>query len=115
MRTSHAIFYLLICLTCLAYQGCGRGYDVLLFALHGIDAYGLEISSTAVEQARSYTSSKIQELATAPDGNVQFFNGDFYKEDWLQECRLGSNKEFDFVYDYTVCPISAAFAMLMPQ
>ena len=29
--------------------GCGRGYDVLLFASHGYDAYGMDVSQTAVD------------------------------------------------------------------
>lgn len=32
--------------------GCGKGYDVLLLAAHGYDAYGLEISGTALTEAR---------------------------------------------------------------
>ncbi|KIW96623.1 uncharacterized protein Z519_02014 [Cladophialophora bantiana CBS 173.52] len=29
-------------------QGCGRGYDVVMLALHGLDAFGLEVYQTAV-------------------------------------------------------------------
>ncbi|TVY52571.1 Thiocyanate methyltransferase, partial [Lachnellula suecica] len=32
--------------------GCGKGYDVLLLAAHGYDAYGLEYSTKALESAR---------------------------------------------------------------
>ncbi|KAK4237075.1 S-adenosyl-L-methionine-dependent methyltransferase [Achaetomium macrosporum] len=41
---------------------CGRGYDVIMLALHGYDAYGLEVSSTAVETAREYAAAQL----TAP-------------------------------------------------
>jgi len=43
--------------SCRLAQGCGRGYDVVALALHGYDAYGLEISSTAVSAAEGYASS----------------------------------------------------------
>ncbi|KAI9869994.1 MAG: hypothetical protein M1830_004858, partial [Pleopsidium flavum] len=41
-------------------KGCGRGYDVLALALHGFDAYGLEISPTAVSPAEEYVSDVLE-------------------------------------------------------
>ncbi|KAF1837646.1 hypothetical protein BDW02DRAFT_595317 [Decorospora gaudefroyi] len=38
--------------------GCGKGYDVALFAAHGYDAYGLEVSVHAAEAARKYLTSE---------------------------------------------------------
>jgi methyl halide transferase len=76
--------------------GCGRGYDVVLFAgLSAPDqkidkAVGLDLSSKATEEAK-------QHHANAP-GNFEFLVGDFFSntEDWAKA------GPYDVVYDYTV-------------
>ena len=87
--------------------GCGRGVDVLLLASFGYDAYGLEYSGAAVQACRqeekeSTTSAKYpvrdEEVGR---GKVTFVQGDFFKDDWLEELGLGLNC-FDLIYDYTV-------------
>ena len=45
--------------------GCGRGYDVLLLAAYGYDAYGLDTSTLAIQGA--------QELARSPDRETKLF------------------------------------------
>ncbi|KAL4892097.1 S-adenosyl-L-methionine-dependent methyltransferase [Aspergillus ambiguus] len=87
--------------------GCGRGYDVVMLALHGFDAYGLEISSTAVKEAQDYA---LMELKTPqghnfgdsypPTDNISggtatFLEGDFFQSDWCKDT------VFDIIYDYT--------------
>jgi len=76
--------------------GCGRGYDVVLFAgLTGpgqrVDkAVGLDISQKGIEEAK-------KRHANSP-GNIQFLVGDFFSksEDWAKA------GPYDVVYDYTV-------------
>ena len=84
--------------------GCGRGYDVLLLASFGYDAYGLDVSDKAVELC-------IQEQKTNGDkypvrdeaagyGSVTFLKGDFFDDRWTANIPGGAN--FDLIYDYTV-------------
>ncbi|KAL4944564.1 hypothetical protein BDV06DRAFT_220190 [Aspergillus oleicola] len=101
--------------------GCGRGYDVVSLALHGFDAYGLEISSTAVYEAREFAERELASplpcnFGTAYDeeaqsghitrGKAQFVQGDFFEEDWLDGVDVGNGGDgvegnFDLIYDYT--------------
>lgn len=84
--------------------GCGRGYDVLLLASLGYDAYGLDVSPTAVAAAQKYA----QELGDSPSyavngpavgrGQSKFLLNDFYKDDFLLETQGG---DFDLIFDYT--------------
>lgn len=75
--------------------GCGRGYDVALFAgLPGEDqklekAVGLEVSPKALEEAR--------EVHRDSSGHIEFVLGDFFSEteDWAAT-------PYDVVYDYAV-------------
>ncbi|KAF3918797.1 hypothetical protein AA313_de0202865 [Arthrobotrys entomopaga] len=77
--------------------GCGRGYDVLLFASHGLDAYGLELSSTAASEAQK-NAEKTAPMANLP-GKYTFLTGDFFTKDL--EDSVGEGVKFDVVYDYT--------------
>ncbi|KAL3469147.1 S-adenosyl-L-methionine-dependent methyltransferase [Aspergillus californicus] len=105
--------------------GCGLGYDVLSLALHGFDAYGLEISSTAVSEAKEYAREEMnpdsqpqaqffgqdckdtQSQSRLPPGAVTFMKGDFFNETntWsgagLELDTLGDELTFDVIYDYT--------------
>ncbi|KAA8644907.1 hypothetical protein EYZ11_010999 [Aspergillus tanneri] len=86
--------------------GCGKGYDVVMLALHGFDVYGLDVSETGVSTAREYarfelaspqaynfgTSFAQKELTP---GDVTILQGDFFKSDWE------NGIEFDLIYDYT--------------
>ena len=42
--------------------GCGRGYDVQLFAERGLNAVGLDTSETAVEKAQEWLETKKESL-----------------------------------------------------
>jgi SAM-dependent methyltransferase len=85
--------------------GCGKGYDVHLFAAYGYDAYGLEVGY-AVEAARRFApEADTKEEYRARDagvgkGKVEFVQGDFFAKDWEQGIGGGG---FDVIYDYTVC------------
>ncbi|KAL4924492.1 S-adenosyl-L-methionine-dependent methyltransferase [Aspergillus undulatus] len=98
--------------------GCGRGYDVVSLALHGFDAYGLEISSAAVAEAREYAANELtapqpcnfgkayenenEPPAASDRGEVQFLEGDFFSADWLEGAEVdGDGDKFDLIYDYT--------------
>jgi hypothetical protein len=86
--------------------GCGRGYEVLLFSAFGYDAYGLEISESALVEARK-TQGLVEgeELYKARDasvgkGSVSWLAGDFFKDEALKG--LDGDGKFDLLYDYTV-------------
>lgn len=83
--------------------GCGRGYDVLLLAVHGYEAYGLEISDKAVEKCLE--EKKINGDQYMADehsdrvGTSTFLKGDFFAGEWNNAVPGGT---FDLIYDYTV-------------
>lgn len=84
--------------------GCGRGYDVLLLSSLGYDAYGLEVSAKAVEEANTWAEEHlsdypVQDQAIGP-GKAQFIVGDFFSDEWTA-C-MGPLVKFEFIYDYTV-------------
>lgn len=82
--------------------GCGRGYDVLLFASYGYDAYGLDASKTALEACKKLEKEEGDTQYAAKDedqgkGLTKFVFADFFKDDWFVD---GISK-FDVIYDYT--------------
>ncbi|KAL8916203.1 MAG: hypothetical protein Q9208_008655 [Pyrenodesmia sp. 3 TL-2023] len=84
--------------------GCGRGYDVLLLASYGYDAYGLEVSETAIERCieeKNVNGNKypVRDEA-AGTGESTFLNGDFFADAWSKEVAGGGT--FELIYDYTV-------------
>jgi SAM-dependent methyltransferase len=90
--------------------GCGKGYDVALFAAHGYNAFGLEISEHAVQAAFAYLADIGQgplegEYAVAnaargiDRGKMACFLGDFFTEEWRQ---VDSDNGYDIIYDITV-------------
>ncbi len=88
-----------------------------MLALHGYDAYGLDVSPTGVEAARAYAAA---ELATPSEynfsssaardqysgavGHAEFVTGDFFTKDWQKDCFPDEEHltGFDLIYDYTV-------------
>lgn len=83
--------------------GCGRGYDVLLLASYGYDAYGLDASKTALEACKKLEKEEGEVQYSAKDadqgkGRTKFLFGDFFGDDWFQDADGG---HFDFIYDYT--------------
>ncbi|KAJ4176549.1 hypothetical protein NW767_015411 [Fusarium falciforme] len=85
--------------------GCGRGYDVVMLALHGFDVIGLELSPKGAEVARAYAESELSDpheynygdpdavLVDGP-GSVTILSGDFFDSSWAEA-------KFDLIYDYT--------------
>lgn len=84
-----------------------------MLALHGFDAYGLEVSQTAVSTAESY--SKHQQVDVSPEnfsnpssrpsiapGKARFVLGDFFRNEWESQCLNDASQGFDLIYDYTV-------------
>ncbi|KAI1660552.1 S-adenosyl-L-methionine-dependent methyltransferase [Daldinia decipiens] len=92
--------------------GCGKGYDVVMLALHGFDVYGLEISQKAIEIAEvnaaaqfcepsSYNfGSSAASRSTTCRGNVKFIQGDFFEAGW-EKVVTEDFQGFDLIYDYT--------------
>jgi methyl halide transferase len=84
--------------------GCGRGYDVLLLASFGYDAYGLEVSEKAVQLCVQEQKANGHEYPVRDEaggaGNAVFVEGDFFSDDWTDQIQGGAT--FDLIYDYTV-------------
>lgn len=101
--------------TSLTDQGCGKGYDPAMLALHGFDAYGLEISPIGARTAESYTAAQMKDPLPHNFGSKEYANsrpgaghaeiitGDFFSTNWLSDRGI---EAFDIVYDYTVSFIS---------
>jgi len=85
--------------------GCGKGYDVFLFAAFGYDAFGLEGSKNALkacEEFRAEAESKDEYRVRDKSigrGEIKFLHGDFFGQDWENDAGAGG---FDVIYDYTV-------------
>ncbi|KAI7207470.1 hypothetical protein KC333_g9421 [Hortaea werneckii] len=117
--------------------GCGRGYDVLLLAAYGYDAYGLDTSTLAIQGAQELAQSPDRETkypsinpsGTGP-GTATFLEADFFSDDFLAHTHPPSPtntqnpttaagpephssedqpKTFDLIYDYTfLCALPPA-------
>ncbi|KAI2629222.1 S-adenosyl-L-methionine-dependent methyltransferase [Hypomontagnella submonticulosa] len=92
--------------------GCGKGYDVVMLALHGFDVYGVEVSHKAVEIAEAYAATELHEPSAynfpsedAPPpnstGRVKFVECDFFKAGWEKRVMGSEFQGFDLIYDYT--------------
>ncbi|KAA8914770.1 hypothetical protein TRICI_002846 [Trichomonascus ciferrii] len=77
-----------------------------MLALHGFEAYGLDISETGIAEAKKYAAAELKkpqdynfgefkDPAQKELGSVSFFTADFFS-DW------NSGLQFDIIYDYTV-------------
>ncbi|KAJ6145495.1 hypothetical protein N7470_009390 [Penicillium chermesinum] len=85
--------------------GCGRGYDVVMLALHGFDAYGLDVSEIGLSAAKEYADRELQNPqdhnfgaswnGTQSRGTVAFIQADFFAP------RPEDENKFDVIYDYT--------------
>ncbi len=84
--------------------GCGRGYDVLLLASFGYDAYGLEVSEIAVKRCIEEQKANGHEYplreGSEGGGRISFLRGDFFGDGWVKNVEGGGI--FDLIYDYTV-------------
>ncbi|KAL2145869.1 hypothetical protein VTI28DRAFT_5951 [Corynascus sepedonium] len=97
--------------------GCGKGYDVVMLALHGYDAYGLEVSQKGVVTARVHAAGQLAapskdnfssasqggQYPVSERGRVKFVVGDFFARDWESDCCSDDQgfAGFDLIYDYT--------------
>jgi SAM-dependent methyltransferase len=115
--------------------GCGRGYDVLLLARLGYDAYGLDVSAKAIAEAQAYQAGNpdlllLLPLSSAADadadpdvGTATFLQGDFWASDWLpgpttptdnaavqeEEEEPTTTTTFDLIFDFTfLCALPPA-------
>ena len=83
--------------------GCGRGYDVNLFASFGFDAYGIEISKSAVDMCREEQEGNAHKYPVQDHsvgaGKAEFLVGDFFSDAWNRDIGISA---FDVIYDYTV-------------
>ncbi|KAF2458651.1 thiol methyltransferase [Lineolata rhizophorae] len=84
--------------------GCGKGYDVLLLASHGYDAYGLEASKAAIEACKETVEQHADDYpAKTPEvgsGSYKFVFGNFFEKEWESQVD-GWDGSFDLIYDYT--------------
>ncbi|TKA30724.1 hypothetical protein B0A50_02444 [Salinomyces thailandicus] len=95
--------------------GCGRGYDVLLLAAAGYNAYGLDTSTLAISSAQDLANEPDRDSKYAPAipseegggrGEAEFLEADFFKDAFLAHTDGG---EFDIIYDYTfLCALPPA-------
>lgn len=86
--------------------GCGKGYDVLLLAAFGYDAYGLEVSSKAIElckKTEQEEAGKGTYEKQVEGGRISWLLGDFWKDEFLSSVDDPEKQGFDLIYDYTVC------------
>lgn len=98
--------------------GCGKGYDVLLLASHGYDAYGIDVSETALEEAEiikqrdagDETKYPVRAAGGKGKGEMKFFMADFFNDSFMEKTGGGS---FDIIYDYTF--LCALPPILRPQ
>lgn len=83
-----------------------------MLALHGFDAYGLEISETAVKEAEVYASAQLknpsgynfgsEQHRSDSRGSATFLKGDFFSSEWDFKQGIDESARFDLAYDYTV-------------
>ncbi|KAI5793135.1 S-adenosyl-L-methionine-dependent methyltransferase [Geopyxis carbonaria] len=86
--------------------GCGRGYDALLFSKHGYDTVGVEISGSAVKEAKRWINSEI--ARGIKDGSInknklapcEIVLTDFFDDEWLKMLDVAPRGGFELVYDY---------------
>jgi SAM-dependent methyltransferase len=96
--------------------GCGRGYEVLMLAQFGYDAYGLDGSETAIQEANKLVQEQFEQLPAegheGSKGRVSFMTGDFFRSDWLDTAGLAQEDTFDLIYDYTVYLVEPVLSLI---
>lgn len=89
-------------------QGCGRGYDALLLAQYGYDTVGVEISGSAVKEARKWLETEVPKgikdgrIDKTKLGRVEVVLADFFDDEWLKMVDVPLRGGFELVYDYAV-------------
>jgi SAM-dependent methyltransferase len=103
--------------------GCGKGYDVVLFASWGYDAVGLEVSQHAARQASEYFKNAgegaLEGEYNVKDekigrGSATCVVGDYFEDGWLNEAGAGVGG-FDIIYDNTVCASMSSRGFCRPK
>ena len=75
--------------------GCGRGYDAIAFAAFGYDAVGMDLSETALKEAREVAAERSDEVA----GTLELSLGNFFEH----------QGQYDVIWDLTfLCAINPA-------
>lgn len=83
----------------------GRGYDALLLAKHGYSTVGVEISGSAVREAKQWVGQQLRTLSAAEKQGlppVELVLADFFDDEWLKMVGVPHRSAFDVVYDYAV-------------
>ncbi|KAL8720856.1 MAG: hypothetical protein Q9225_002335 [Loekoesia sp. 1 TL-2023] len=102
--------------------GCGGGYDVLLLASYGYDAYGLEVSEKAIERCIEEQKANGDKYPVKDEavgaGRCMFLKGDFFEDGWSKA--IAAEGTFELIYDYTfLCALNPsmrpAWALRMSQ
>lgn len=95
-----------------------------MLALHGFDAFGLEVSQRAVDSANAYAEAELSRPSTYNfadedsraahrPGTVNFVRGDFFHRDWEASCFADCDAQgFDLIYDYTVSRASSPYSSM---
>ena len=85
--------------------GCGRGHDVLSLSTFGYDVYGLDLSDSAIAEAKNNLGSWKEAGKLVPKqerlGNCHWFVADFFSDAWVKQSGAPDGK-FDLIFDYTV-------------
>ncbi|KAF2683158.1 S-adenosyl-L-methionine-dependent methyltransferase [Lentithecium fluviatile CBS 122367] len=91
--------------------GCGKGYDIALFAAHGYDSFGIEVSENAVRVSEGYLKDpgegplegeyKVKDEKVGR-GGMKCLLGNFFEDGdgWVEGCG-GIGEGFDVIYDNT--------------
>lgn len=82
--------------------GCGRGYDAWLFAQHGYETVGVEISGSAVREANNWVKQQKKNVTPATTAECEFILADFFVDEWLKVLGIPPKGGFELVYDYAV-------------
>jgi len=97
--------------------GCGRGYDAYLFAVHGYKSVGMDISKSAIDEAKKWIASELADheekgLDVSKFGTIDCVHGDFFADEWMTSLGIPTKGAFELVYDYAFLvamnPISRA-------
>jgi hypothetical protein len=77
-----------------------------LFAQHGYETTGIDISGSAIHEAKKWVSAQKEKASrdgTSKDiAPCKFILTDFFQDEWLKVLGYEGCGAFDLVYDYAV-------------